>query len=239
MNPFSQDLSLPDNFDGLVRLFPLPNLVLFPHVVQALHIFEDRYCAMLKEALATDHLITMALMKPGWEKDYDSRPPIESTVCLGKVVSCAETDQGTFNILLAGVRRAKILREVPNLELFRKAEVHLLEEVEPSSDEVDDLRERLKSIVSICVASGEFPGISPFEDAANMIPIGVLVDLIAFGIPMPHQWKQRILAETFVSQRCSILFEYLEQFAQVESSASVQATSSRSFRKFPPKFSDN
>ena len=30
------------NFSGTVRLFPLPNLVLFPHVVQGLHIFEPR-----------------------------------------------------------------------------------------------------------------------------------------------------------------------------------------------------
>ena len=36
-------------FSGVVRLFPLPNLVLYPHVMQPLHIFEDRYREMLEE----------------------------------------------------------------------------------------------------------------------------------------------------------------------------------------------
>ena len=40
---------LPDDFDGHVRLFPLPSMVLFPHAMQPLHIFEPRYCEMLNE----------------------------------------------------------------------------------------------------------------------------------------------------------------------------------------------
>jgi len=51
------NLSLPENFDNQVRLFPLPNLVLFPGIVQALHLFEPRYRELIKAALATDELI--------------------------------------------------------------------------------------------------------------------------------------------------------------------------------------
>ena len=65
---------IPDDFDGLVRMFPLPNLVLFPHVIQALHIFEPRYCDLLTESLESDHLITMALLIPGWENHYKGKP---------------------------------------------------------------------------------------------------------------------------------------------------------------------
>ncbi|HEY2760280.1 MAG TPA: LON peptidase substrate-binding domain-containing protein, partial [Pirellulales bacterium] len=46
-----------EEFSGRARLFPLPNLVVFPHVMQPLHIFEPRYRAMLEEALASDRLI--------------------------------------------------------------------------------------------------------------------------------------------------------------------------------------
>ena len=52
----------PDEFSGQVRLFPLPNLVLFPHVIQPLRVFEPRYVDLLHDALATDRLITMALL---------------------------------------------------------------------------------------------------------------------------------------------------------------------------------
>ena len=69
-----EKLGLPTDFDGIVRLFPLPNLVMFPHVIQALHIFEPRYCEMLSEALESDHLITMAVLEPGWESHYELVP---------------------------------------------------------------------------------------------------------------------------------------------------------------------
>ena len=55
------DLNLPKDFDNEVRLFPLPELVLFPGVMQGLHIFEPRYLTMLDDVLKTDHrLIGMA-----------------------------------------------------------------------------------------------------------------------------------------------------------------------------------
>ena len=54
------------DFAGTARLFPLPNLVLFPHVMQPLHIFEPRYRQMTADALAGDRLIAVVLLKPGW-----------------------------------------------------------------------------------------------------------------------------------------------------------------------------
>jgi uncharacterized protein len=73
-------------FCGVARLFPLPNLVLYPHVMQPLHIFEERYREMLEDALAGDRLIAMAVLEPGYEHDYDSRPPIGEYACLGKPI---------------------------------------------------------------------------------------------------------------------------------------------------------
>ena len=63
-----------ENFQGVARLFPLPNLVMFPHIVQPLHIFEQRYRDMVREALATDRLIAMVLLKPGWGKRLRRQP---------------------------------------------------------------------------------------------------------------------------------------------------------------------
>ena len=77
---------LPDDFDGRVRLFPLPELVVFPHAMQPLHIFEPRYCEMLHEALQSDGLIAMATLTGGISTMVDEAPPIATTVCLGKII---------------------------------------------------------------------------------------------------------------------------------------------------------
>src|SRR5256885_16113186 len=94
-------------FSGMVRLFPLPNLVLYPHVMQPLHVFEERYREMLEDALAGAQLIAMAVLEPGWEPDYDSRPPVEQYACLGKAGAHHRLKDGRYNGLLPGRNRGR------------------------------------------------------------------------------------------------------------------------------------
>ena len=44
-------------------IFPLPNVVLFPEVLQPLHIFEPRYRRMTEDALEGDRVIGMVLLR--------------------------------------------------------------------------------------------------------------------------------------------------------------------------------
>src|SRR5215510_11390422 len=92
-------------FTGTARLFPLPNLVFFPHVMQPLHIFEPRYRQMTADALAGDRLIALVLPTPGWEADYAGRPAIHPVVCLGQVVTEQRLEDGRYNLLLRGLTR--------------------------------------------------------------------------------------------------------------------------------------
>ena len=59
----------------LLPIFPLPGVVLFPGVFLPLHIFEPRYREMVADALSTDRMIGMALLRDGWQHDYEGRPP--------------------------------------------------------------------------------------------------------------------------------------------------------------------
>ena len=61
----SDDLKALQAFSGIARLFPLPNVVLFPHMVLPLHIFEPRYRQMMGDALAGDQLIAITLLPAG------------------------------------------------------------------------------------------------------------------------------------------------------------------------------
>ena len=69
----------------VIPLFPLPNVVLFPGVFLPLHIFEERYRAMTRDALAGDRIIGMTLLRPGFEPDYEGRPPIYEVGCAGVI----------------------------------------------------------------------------------------------------------------------------------------------------------
>ena len=70
-----------------IPLFPLPNVVLFPNVFLPLHIFELRFREMVTDALHSDRIIGMALLRPGWEEDYEGRPPVYSVGCAGLITN--------------------------------------------------------------------------------------------------------------------------------------------------------
>lgn len=115
-------------FDGRARLFPLPNLVCFPQVVQPLHIFEPRYREMTADALAGDKRIALVMPKPGWEENYDGRPAVHSVACLGKIVAEQKLADGRYNLLLRGTHRIRIVEELDAGTSFRVARVRLLED---------------------------------------------------------------------------------------------------------------
>src|SRR5262245_12378423 len=107
------------NFAGAARLFPLPNLVLFPHVVQPLHIFEPRYREMTADTLSGDRLIALVLLKSGWEENYDGRPAVHTVACLVRVVADQLLDDGRYNLLVRGLSRARLLGEVSDDKTYR------------------------------------------------------------------------------------------------------------------------
>src|SRR5437870_1819833 len=119
-----------------VPLFPLPNVLLFPRAILPLHIFEERYKTMTADALAGPKQIAMALLKPGWEKDYYHAPAIEPVVCVGTILTHEHLPDGKFNFLLQGQSRATILREVssPPDSPYRTADLEVL--VEPTVLEI-------------------------------------------------------------------------------------------------------
>jgi len=96
-----EQFPLPD----IVPIFPLPMVVFFPETYLPLHIFEPRYREMVQEASAHDQCIGMALLKEGWEDQYEEAPPIYAIGCVGRIISCHKLADGCYNIVLQGVQR--------------------------------------------------------------------------------------------------------------------------------------
>ena len=94
-----------------IPIFPLPNVVLFPNVFLPLHIFEPRYREMVADALAGDRIIGMVLLRPGWEADYDGRPPVYPIGCAGVITNAERLADGRYNIVLQGLEKFRILDE--------------------------------------------------------------------------------------------------------------------------------
>jgi uncharacterized protein len=206
---------------GVVPLFPLPNVVLFPRAVLPLHIFEERYKAMTARALRGDRRIAMALLRPGWEKCYYSRPPIEPVVCVGTILTHEKLPDGKYNFLLQGTTRARIVQEVGE-ETYRLAHLRKLPDLNCDEDVLAAERERM----------AEAFGHGPFAQTpagqqfgrllSSPLPTTDLADLIAFSFLDDVPLKQSLLAETDVCRRVARTLEALDDLRPAFQSASVR-----------------
>ena len=96
-----------------VPIFPLPEVVFFPETVLPLHVFEPRYRQMVADCLAADGWMAVVMLRPGWEKDYQGRPPVESIAGVGEIIQAEMLADGRYNILLHGRSRIRVLSEEP------------------------------------------------------------------------------------------------------------------------------
>jgi uncharacterized protein len=128
----------------VLPIFPLPEVTLFPHTFLPLHIFEARYRAMVADALARDRRLAVARLQPGYESTYDGRPPVRAVAGAGEIVNWERQSSGRYNILLKGLSRVRIERELPADTLYRVVQANRLDDV-PAAGAVDPLIERIRA----------------------------------------------------------------------------------------------
>jgi Lon protease-like protein len=225
------DLGIRD-FDGRCRLFPLPGVVLFPHSVLPLHVFEPRYRQMTEHALASDKLIAIVQVRRDADWSGESEPELESVACLGKILKHERLPDGRYNILLQGRKRVRIVREVPTEALYRVADVEVLEDVAPPVGE-RTWRADLIEVYRVVARRTD----SSQEELESLLseppPLGVVTDLLAQAFGLPPSLKQALLDEVRIERRALALLSILRQVvAQLDAEIGVT-------RPNQPPFSDN
>jgi Lon protease-like protein len=215
-------------FSGTARLFPLPNVVLFPSVVQGLHVFEPRYRQLVRDALATDRFITLVLLKPGWEEDYDSAPAIEPVACLGRVTWHEKLADGRFNLRLRGIARLRVVEEVKTDRLYRVARSEIIAESALTDEKA---AAKLKHALADAVLprfEEDGPARRQLQELfEGEMPLGQVCDVLGYALPLALEVKQSLLAEVCARKRARALLD------------AIRAAAAQNDRGFPPSFSPN
>jgi Lon protease-like protein len=188
-----------------IPLFPLPEVVLFPNVERPLVIYEPRYREMVADALKGDRTIGMVRLRPGFEKDYEGRPPIDAIGCAGVIQESEQLPDGRYIILLRGVSTFRVLGE-DQRKSYRRARVEEIPEVVKDEDRapLSAARERLASVlVTVLPLDVELP--DPALDDAEF------VNLVAQALQMPEADRQALLERASVLSRARALVDRLER----------------------------
>jgi len=204
---------------------------------------------MLEDALATDKLISMATLSPGWESNYQGAPAIEPLVCIGKIIRHQATDDGRHNILLQGIARARIAKEIEQVELFRVADAELIGDVEPSESNIfasaDCITQSIRRIfrcIAVCFGGLPLASLIQHQTLSNT-SANVLSYMIASLLPLPIEFQLTLLAETCPRKRIDLIDRWLLETTGYSpgdgDSTPPSSEGDQNKNDFPPNFSLN
>ncbi len=195
-----------------IPLFPLPNVVLFPAAVLPLHIFEPRYRAMVADAVASDRMIGMVLLRPGWDRDYEGTPPVYPVGCSGVITHVEALVDGRFNIVLRGLERFRIVEE-DRTRSYRRAIVEPVFEEPLRNADRDAVRTQRSKLEALLAPTVERAG-APRPGADIRMPAAMsdedLVNALAQYLDLEALEKQALLEKPCLRTRAESLVELLE-----------------------------
>ena len=120
----------------IISVFPLSNFVIFPNASVPLNIFEPRYIEMIDNSMKTDRIIGMIQPK----KQKDGIPQLYNVGCAGKITSFNETEDGRYLIVINGISRFKILKEINNNKPYRECEISFDEYIEDTKENYNEIK---------------------------------------------------------------------------------------------------
>jgi Lon protease-like protein len=209
-SPFAPDFA---QLPKTLPIFPLTGVLLLPGGRLPLNIFEPRYLAMTRDALAEARMIGMVQPTDGQGDAGD--PPVYRRGCAGRMTSWSETDDGRYLITLAGVARFDITEELPRHDrLYRR----VVPDWAPySGDLAEDTaplapaeRERLLAAIKPFF---DRHGISADWKAIEASADERLVTTLAMACPFAPGEKQALLDAKDATERARLLTALMEMAA--------------------------
>jgi Lon protease-like protein len=174
-------------------VFPLPDVVLFPHALLPLHVFEPRYRQLTRDCLASHQLMGVARLRPGYQSNYHGKPAVYERCGVGRIICSEELPDGRFALLLRGVARVEIARELELDRAYRLVEARMLEDRCADQAEAVDCHRRLIQLCDRLAEVLEQGGPQLRDLARASAEPGTCADAIAAALIMDADTRQELL----------------------------------------------
>jgi len=201
-----------DTLPATLPIFPLPGALLLPGGKLPLQIFEPRYLAMTRDALASDRLIGM--IQP-LRQDSETEGLVSHTAdlypigCAGRITAYSETDDGRYLITLTGICRFAIQRELPMAGGYRRVVpdfARFRTDMDAAATANVDRQRLLKALHAYFA----YQKISIDPAAVVDIPDDKLVTSLAMVCPFEAKEKQALLEAADLAERSRVMTALLE-----------------------------
>lgn len=218
------------NFGKPMPLFPLAQVTLLPHQVLAVHIFEPRYRTMARDVLEGSRQIALSVYAGDEWREHDEPgsshpPPVRPAVCVGQIVQEHRLDDGRFNLLLQGVCRAQIVREVSPREHGKPYRVAFLRPVGVDTEE--DVMASERSRLTALFAGTSLRDLREAKVIVNHladedVPTSAILEWVTASVLPDPELRYRLLAEGNALRRSAIIRTQLDAIRDLLDRAAPQ-----------------
>ena len=198
-----------DHLPNKIPIFPLSNFIIFPGTTVPLNIFEPRYIDMVDDAMKSNRIIGMIQPK----KSDQNIPLLYNVGCAGKITSFSETDDGRYLIVLSGISRFKIIKELENDKLYRECSINFNDfsnDLEENNEEIkfSDLELIFKDIKTLFAKEGYVINWKDLEKQT----LEKTINTLAMASPFTLEEKQILLETNTLPDRKKKLEEVLKTY---------------------------
>jgi len=211
-NPAAESLrALLGGSTGALKVFPLPEVVVFPGTPAPFHIFEPRYRAMAEAALSGDRLMAVATLRDSADAAAP-RAPLFPVAGAGFLEADERLPDGRYNILLRGVARVRLVEELLSTgHPYREFRVEVLDDVYPPggppalATKVSTLE---RCVLELARRSDPDSGARDLAEAAARMRVpGRLADAVAAALVSDTAVRLALLEELDVGRRLDRLVD--------------------------------
>lgn len=195
-----------------LSIFPLTGAVLFPGMQLPLHFFEPRYRALVSDALIRDRQI--AMIQP-------QRPTegaeLFSVGCVGRIGEVQAMDDGRYNVILEGVARFRLVRELDVTTAFRQIEADIYDE-----DEDETLTHAQRGgFEREARRFADAQGYSIDWDSVERLDDRSLINGVSQIAPFDPASKQALLEAETLTDRCELLVQLMQFYGRTDGSEEI------------------
>ncbi|MBI3819391.1 MAG: LON peptidase substrate-binding domain-containing protein [Planctomycetes bacterium] len=196
-----------------IPIFPLNIPLFFPGRALPLHIFEMRYRALIRDALAGNRRFAMAVFRPGWETDYEGRPPVYPTVCIGSIVKYNELPDGRFLLLLNGEARARLESEC-NGKPYRVGTVSIADETPLTDCENKEWKLKLEAAFYELCSKKVLPLCGPNVGEPRESRAIEIAEETILSLPIPIEKKMCLYSTEGQAQRIARVHQAIREYIE-------------------------
>jgi Lon protease-like protein len=203
--PTNAEYRGPGDLPEVIPVFPLSGALLLPRGQMPLNIFEQRYLAMVDDALRDGHRVIGMIQPDAAHSSNEAKPTLFRTGCVGRITQFAETGDGRYILELTGISRFKIVEELEVLTPYRQCKVDYFPYLDDFTARKGEEAVDREAVLAVLADFLKANNLSVDWEGIESAPNEALVNALAMMSPYGAAEKQAMLEAPDLKTRAEIL----------------------------------